>query len=147
SRRRHTSFSRDWSSDVCSSDLGTNMQHAFQIARRLLGRQTGTKQIIMITDGEPTAHITPNGDVFFNYPPVRETVDATLREVARCTRDQIRINTFMLDPTQHLKHVIEKLTEMHRGRAFFTTPETRGDDVLVDYIEERRKLLRGRRAG
>ena len=57
---------------------GTNMQHGFQIARRLLGRQSGTKQIIMITDGEPTAHITPSGDVFFNYPPVRETVDATL---------------------------------------------------------------------
>ena len=125
---------------------GTNMQHGFQIARRLLGRQSGTKQIIMITDGEPTAHITPTGDVFFNYPPVRETVDATLREVARCTRDGIRINTFMLDPTQHLKHFIEKLTEMNRGRAFFTTPETLGDYVLVDFIEEKRKLLRGRRA-
>ena len=125
---------------------GTNMQHGFQIARRLLGRQSGTKQIIMITDGEPTAHITPTGDVFFNYPPVRETVDATLREVAKCTRDGIRINTFMLDPTQHLKHFIEKLTEMNRGRAFFTTPETLGDYVLVDFIEEKRKLLRGRRA-
>src|SRR5690606_25793512 len=63
---------------------GTNMQHGFQIARRLLSRQTGTKQIIMITDGEPTAHLAPSGEVFFHYPPVRETVDATLREVARC---------------------------------------------------------------
>ncbi len=78
---------------------GTNMQHAFQISRRLLARQTGTKQIIMITDGEPTAHITGSGEVYFNYPPVRETVDATLREVVRCTKDGIRINTFMLDPT------------------------------------------------
>ncbi|HEX7168650.1 MAG TPA: hypothetical protein VF230_16840, partial [Acidimicrobiales bacterium] len=60
---------------------GTNMQHAFQISRRLLGRQSGTKQIIMITDGEPTAHITASGEVFFNYPPVHETVEATLREV------------------------------------------------------------------
>ncbi len=125
---------------------GTNMQHGFQIARRLLGRQSGTKQIIMITDGEPTAHIEPNGQVLFNYPPIRATVDATLREVARCTRDDIRINTFMLDPTEHLKHFIEKLTEMNRGRAFFTTPETLGDYVLVDFIEEKRKLLRGRRA-
>jgi uncharacterized protein with von Willebrand factor type A (vWA) domain len=126
---------------------GTNMQHAFQISRRLLSRQTGTKQIIMITDGEPTAHITASGDVFFNYPPVRETVDATLKEVARCTREGIRINTFMLDPTQHLRTFVEKLTEMNRGRAFFTTPETLGDYVLVDFIEQRRKLLRGRRAG
>jgi uncharacterized protein with von Willebrand factor type A (vWA) domain len=124
---------------------GTNMQHAFQISRRLLSRQGGTKQIIMITDGEPTAHITERGDVFFNYPPVRETVDATLREVNRCTRDGIRINTFMLDPTQHLRQFIEKLTELNRGRAFFTTPETLGDYVLVDFIEQKRKLLRGRR--
>jgi uncharacterized protein with von Willebrand factor type A (vWA) domain len=124
---------------------GTNMQHAFQISRRLLSRQSGTKQIIMITDGEPTAHITERGDVFFNYPPVRETVDATLREVNRCTRDGIRINTFMLDPTQHLRQFIEKLTELNRGRAFFTTPETLGDYVLVDFIEQKRKLLHGRR--
>lgn len=126
---------------------GTNMQHAFQISRRLLARQTGTKQIIMITDGEPTAHITSSGDVFFNYPPVRETVDATLREVHRCTREQIRINTFMLDPTPHLRAFVEKLTQMNKGRAFFTTPETLGDYVLVDFIEQRRQLLRGRRAG
>src|SRR4029079_4482747 len=51
---------------------GTNMQHAFVLSRRMLARQTGTKQIIMITDGEPTAHIMSNGEVFFNYPPVRE---------------------------------------------------------------------------
>ncbi|HEY6533811.1 MAG TPA: hypothetical protein VIY72_16000 [Acidimicrobiales bacterium] len=126
---------------------GTNMQHGFQIARRLLARQSGTKQIIMITDGEPTAHITPSGDVYFNYPPVRETVDATLREVNLCTRDGIRINTFMLDPTPHLREFISKLTELNRGRAFFTTPETLGDYVLVDFIEQRRQMVRGRRAG
>jgi uncharacterized protein with von Willebrand factor type A (vWA) domain len=126
---------------------GTNMQHGFQIARRLLSRQSGTKQIIMITDGEPTAHLTSSGDVYFNYPPVRETVDATLREVNLCTRDGIRINTFMLDPTPHLREFIAKLTELNRGRAFFTTPETLGDYVLVDFIEQRRQMVRGRRAG
>ena len=82
---------------------GTNMQHAFQISRRLLSRQTGTKQIIMITDGEPTAHIRPDGEVFFNYPPVQATVDATMREVMHCTKDDIRINTFMLDPDTRLQ--------------------------------------------
>ncbi|MFZ8998897.1 MAG: VWA domain-containing protein, partial [Ilumatobacteraceae bacterium] len=76
---------------------GTNMHHGFTLARQMLARRSGTKQIIMITDGEPTAHITPGGDVYFNYPPVRETVEATLREVVRCTRDGIRINTFVLD--------------------------------------------------
>ncbi len=117
---------------------GTNMQHAFLLSRQMLARESGTKQIIMITDGEPTAHITPSGDVFFNYPPVPETVEATLREVARCTRDNIRINTFMLDANSYLKAFVEKLTKMNGGRAFFTTPETLGDYVLVDFIEHKR---------
>ena len=126
---------------------GTNMQHGLQIARRLLSRQSGTKQIIMITDGEPTAHITPSGEPFFMYPPVQATVDATLREVLLCTRDNIRINTFVLDATPDLQRFIEQMTELNRGRAFFTTPETLGDYVLVDFIENKRQLLRGRRAG
>ena len=125
---------------------GTNMQHGFLLARQLLAKQTGTKQIIMITDGEPTAHITPHGDVFFNYPPVQETVEATLREVVRCTKDNIRINTFMLDANSYLKSFIERLTSINRGRAFFTTPETLGDYVLVDFIEHKKQLARGRQA-
>jgi uncharacterized protein with von Willebrand factor type A (vWA) domain len=125
---------------------GTNMQHGFMLARQLLAKQTGTKQIIMITDGEPTAHITPRGDVFFNYPPVQETVEATLREVVRCTRDGIRINTFMLDANSYLKSFIERLSSINRGRAFFTTPETLGDYVLVDFIEHKKQLARGRTA-
>ena len=124
---------------------GTNMQHGFQLARQLLSRQSGTKQIIMITDGEPTAHINAYGEPEFHYPPVRETVDATLMEVARCTRDGIRINTFMLDPDRSLQHFVEKLTQMNQGRAFFTTPQTLGDYVLVDFIEQKREMLRSRR--
>jgi uncharacterized protein with von Willebrand factor type A (vWA) domain len=122
---------------------GTNMQHGFQLSRRMLARQSGTKQIIMITDGEPTAHIQPGGDVYFNYPPVRETVEATMREVARCTKENIRINTFMLDPNGHLKEFVERLTRFNQGRAFFTTPETLGDYVLVDFIEQKRAMIRG----
>jgi len=124
---------------------GTNMQHGFLLARHMLARQSGTKQIIMITDGEPTAHITASGEPMFHYPPIQETVDATLTEVKRCTKDGIRINTFMLDATPYLRSFIEKLTQMNRGRAFFTTPETLGDYVLVDFIEQRRHLSRGRR--
>jgi uncharacterized protein with von Willebrand factor type A (vWA) domain len=124
---------------------GTNMQHGFQISRRLLSRQPGTKQIIMVTDGEPTAHFEPGmPEPFFSYPPVRETVDATLREVVRCTRDGIRINTFMLDPNGHLRSFVEKLTRLNKGRAFFTSPETLGDYLLVDLIEQKREM---RRAG
>ena len=129
---------------------GTNMQHGFQLARKMLAREHGTKQIIMITDGEPTAHITESGHPVFHYPPTRETVDATLTEVMRATREGIRINTFMLDATAHLQQFIEQLTQLNKGRAFFTTPETLGDYVLVDFLESRRNLSRagrGRRAG
>jgi uncharacterized protein with von Willebrand factor type A (vWA) domain len=125
--------------------FGTNMQHGFMLSRRMLARQSGTKQIIMITDGEPTAHLLPGGDVFFNYPPVRETVEATLGEVARCTREGIRINTFMLDATRYLKEFVEKLTRLNRGRALFTTPETLGDYVLIDFLEHKRAQRGGRR--
>ncbi|MFM1791621.1 MAG: hypothetical protein RLZZ526_1948 [Actinomycetota bacterium] len=124
---------------------GTNMQHGLKLARQMLGRQTGTKQIIMITDGEPTAHITQSGQVFFNYPPVRETLESTLREVVRCTKDNIRINTFVLDATQSLRHFIEQLTQINNGRAFFTDPDNLGSYVLVDFLENRRKMARSGR--
>ena len=123
---------------------GTNMQHGLRLARQLLARQTGTKQIIMITDGEPTAHITQSGDVYFNYPPVRETVELTLREAMRCTKDNITINTFVLDATAPLRHFIEQMAQVNHGRAFFTTPETLGDYVLVDFLENRRRTSRAR---
>ena len=124
---------------------GTNMQHGLKLARQMLGRQTGTKQIIMITDGEPTAHITQSGQVFFNYPPVRETLESTLREVVRCTKDNIRINTFVLDATQSLRHFIEQMTQINNGRAFFTDPDNLGSYVLVDFLENRRKMARSGR--
>jgi uncharacterized protein with von Willebrand factor type A (vWA) domain len=129
---------------------GTNMQHGFMLAREMLSRQSGTKQIIMITDGEPTAHISQSGDVFFSYPPVRETIEATLREVMRATREGIRINTFMLDASRALQSFIEQLTAINHGRAFFTSPENLGEYVLVDFIEHKRQLSRlggVRRAG
>jgi uncharacterized protein with von Willebrand factor type A (vWA) domain len=121
---------------------GTNMQHALILARRMLASRSGTKQIVMITDGEPTAHLMEDGEVFFNYPPVRATVDATLSEVLRCTREGIRLNTFALDATGHLREFVEKITQLNGGRAFFTTPETLGDFVLVDFIEHRRAMGR-----
>ena len=121
---------------------GTNMQHALILARRMLARRQGTKQIIMITDGEPTAHILPGGEPFFNYPPAPETVRVTLDEVVRCTREGITINTFMLDATGYLRTFVEKLTQLNRGRAFYTTPETLGDYVLVDFLEQKRARRR-----
>jgi uncharacterized protein with von Willebrand factor type A (vWA) domain len=121
---------------------GTNMQHALLLSRRMLSRRQGTKQIILITDGEPTAHILPGGEPFFNYPPAPETVRVTLDEVVRATRDGITINTFMLDATGYLRTFVEKMTQLNRGRAFYTTPETLGDYVLVDFLEQKRARRR-----
>jgi uncharacterized protein with von Willebrand factor type A (vWA) domain len=121
---------------------GTNMQHALLLARRMLARQSGTKQVIMITDGEPTAHILPGGEPYFSYPPAPETIQVTLNEVVRATREGIRINTFMLDSREYLRNFVEKITRLNRGRAFFTTPETLGDYVLVDFLDQKRARRR-----
>ena len=131
---------------------GTNMQHGLLLSRRMLAHRPGTKQIIMITDGEPTAHLVPQAggdgyDVFFNYPPVPETVRATLSEVVRCTKAGIMINTFMIDANRSLQGFVEQMTKLNRGRAFFTTPETLGDYVLVDFLENRRSSRHATRRG
>lgn len=124
-------------------EWGTNMQHALLLARRMLSQQGGRKQIIMITDGEPTAHIE-GGEAWFDYPPSPRTIEMTLREVQRCTKDGIRINTFMLEDNFYLREFVERMMKMNRGRAFFTTPETLGDYVLVDFLDQKREQ---RRAG
>ncbi|MDG2427460.1 MAG: hypothetical protein P8M16_03445 [Acidimicrobiales bacterium] len=123
---------------------GTNMQHGFALARKMLAGQSGNRQIIMVTDGEPTAHLTDDGLPLFNYPPTRETVDRTLREVRRCTREDIRINVFMLDATPHLTRFIEQVTRLNGGRAFMTDNRELGNYVLIDFVEHRR-MARSRR--
>ena len=123
--------------------FGTNMQHALLLARTMLCREPGTRQVMMITDGEPTAHLLPGGEPFFSYPPSPETVRATLAEVVRCTAESIRINTFMLDATPHLQAFVERMAKINRGRVFFTTPENLGSYVLVDFLEQKR-AWRGR---
>lgn len=113
---------------------GTNLQHALLMARTMLAKKSGSKQVIVITDGEPTAHIDDAGEVFFHYPAVPETVDRTLLEVARCTREHIVINTFVLGATGSLRSFVERMTRLNRGRAFYTTPDALGDYVLVDFV-------------
>ncbi|MGH9097663.1 MAG: vWA domain-containing protein, partial [Acidimicrobiales bacterium] len=132
---------------------GTNLQHGLILARKMLAHQPGTKQIILVTDGEPTAHIIPYDrgvgyDVYFNYPPVPETLEVTLSEVMHCTKANITINTFLLDPDRALRGFIEQLTRINRGRTFSTSPDELGDYVLVDFLRHKTTLRsRGRRAG
>lgn len=117
---------------------GTNMQHGFLLARRLLARhKSANKQIILITDGEPTAHVE-DGKVHFAYPPTFRTFQETLREVKRCTREGIVINTFMLERSHYLADFVNQMTRVNHGRAFFATPERLGDYVVIDYLRNRR---------
>jgi uncharacterized protein with von Willebrand factor type A (vWA) domain len=118
---------------------GTNMQHGLMLARRLLSRDPGeNKQIIIVSDGEPTAHIENGRPVFF-YPPLPETFYKTLLEVKRCTREHIVINTFMLESNHHLVQFVNQMTKLNRGRAFFISPDRLGDYVLVDYVASKRR--------
>ncbi len=120
-------------------EYGTNLQHGLQVARRILARQrSANREIVVITDGEPTAHIE-RGEVEFNYPPTSRTIRATLREVVRCTKDGITINTFMLERTPALTDFVGLVTELNRGRAFYAEPERLGEYVLVDFVQRRTK--------
>ncbi|XOV87727.1 MAG: VWA domain-containing protein [Pseudomonadota bacterium] len=121
--------------------LGTNMQHALILAEKLLAKhQQGTKQIIMITDGEPTAHLE-EGRPVFAYPPTPATISRTLRAIRSCTTKGITINTFMLDQSYYLKAFVEQMTKINGGRVFYTEPHNLGEYILVDYVQNRRKKL------
>ncbi|CAN5836084.1 VWA domain-containing protein [soil metagenome] len=119
-------------------EYGTNLQHGLLLARQLLARShAANREIVIITDGEPTAHFE-NGQVEFSYPPTSRTLSETLGEVARCTRADITINTFMLERSRALSAFVEQMTRLNRGRAFYATPERLGEYVLVDYVGRRR---------
>jgi len=122
---------------------GTNMQHAFETARTLLSRSRGkNKQILMITDGEPTAHFEAGDPTpHFAYPPTRRTFDETLREVVRCTREGITINTFMLARSNYLVDFVNRMSKINNGRAFYVEPEKLGEFVLIDYVSGKRRRV------
>ncbi len=122
-------------------EYGTNLQHGLLLGRRILERQPSpNKEIVVITDGEPTAHFE-DGQVEFNYPPTRRTIGETLREVQRCTKAGITINTFMLERSRALAEFVAHMTRLNRGRAFYATPERLGEYILVDFVNRRTKRV------
>ena len=122
-------------------EYGTNLQHGLLLARRILAREaSANKEIVVITDGEPTAHFE-GGQVEFSYPPTRRTISETLREVQRCTKEGITINTFMLERSRALAEFVAHMTKLNRGRAFYATPERLGEYVLVDFVGRRSKRV------
>jgi uncharacterized protein with von Willebrand factor type A (vWA) domain len=113
---------------------GTNLQHALELAReKLRGERGRNRQVIVITDGEPTAHIS-HGRAVFEYPTSPETYEATLREVLRCTREGITINTFLLESTPKMRAFIEDLMRINRGKVIAVAPGHLGRYVLRDFM-------------
>jgi len=121
----------------------TNTCEGLRLAQRLLARQRkDMKQIVMITDGKPSALTLPDGRIYKNaYGLDPLVVSETLEEVARCKRSKIMINTFMLASDHGLVQFVHKVSEMCRGKAYFTTPETLGEYLLMDYMNRKSKMI------
>ena len=128
-------------------DPFTNLQDGLRVAQRLIDRNpSSNKQIIVITDGQPTAYFVgeelrvewPSG-VGGTSPRANKE---TLGEVSRVTRKGITINTFMLDDSPELMRFVEAMTKINKGRAFYTTPGQIGEYVMVDYLSRKRRKIR-----
>src|SRR5215469_3607470 len=121
----------------------TNTREGLRLAQRILQRQRkDMKQIVMITDGKPSALTLEEGRIYknaFGLDPL--VVSETLEEVARCKRSNIMINTFMLASDFGLIQFVQKVTSMCRGKAYFTTPDTLGQYLLMDYMSRKTKTI------
>jgi uncharacterized protein with von Willebrand factor type A (vWA) domain len=122
----------------------TNIQHGLQLARQLLaGQDTPNRQVILITDGLPTAHFEGK-DLYMLYPPDARTEEATLREGQLCRREGITINTFLLQSWWQSSEDVQfaqKLSESTSGRVFFTAGKDLDRYVVWDYVKRRREIL------
>jgi uncharacterized protein with von Willebrand factor type A (vWA) domain len=122
----------------------TNIQHALQLSRQHLARQdTPNRQVILITDGLPTAHFE-GSELFLLYPPHRRTEEATLREAEACRREGITINLFLLTGWSQSREDIQfayRLAETARGRVFFTAGRELDRYVVWDYLARRRSII------
>jgi len=121
----------------------TNTREGLRLAQRILSRQKkDMRQIVMITDGKPSALTLEDGRIYKNaYGLDPLVVTQTLEEVAKCKRSGILINTFMLSSDYSLVHFVQKITELCRGKAYFTTPYTLGQYLLMDYVSKKTRNI------
>jgi uncharacterized protein with von Willebrand factor type A (vWA) domain len=116
---------------------GTNLQHALALSRHLMRNERGERQIVVVTDGEPTAHLMDSGEPFFSWPPVRETLERTMAEVLRCTKAAITINIFALDIERSQFPFVEQIARINGGRVFYTSIDELGSYALDDFVRHR----------
>ena len=118
---------------------GTNLQHALKLAGRHLRRHPdGEPVVLVVTDGEPTAHLSPDGGAVFNWPPTRATIEATVAEVDLLTRYGAAINLFMLGEDPGLRRFVDAVARRNGGRVFSPGPDRLGQFVVADYLRARR---------
>jgi uncharacterized protein with von Willebrand factor type A (vWA) domain len=118
---------------------GTNLQHALRIAGRHLRRHPdGEPVVLVVTDGEPTAHLTPEGAATFAYPPLPETIRATVAEVDALTRYGAAINVFMLGEDPGLQRFVDAIARRNGGRVLTPALDRLGQYVVSDYLRSRR---------
>ena len=118
---------------------GTNLQHALLIAGRFLDKHPEHEPVVLIvTDGEPTAHLLRNGDYTFDWPPSPETLAVTMAEADKMTRRGATLNVFMLAQDKGLVEFVEKLAKRNGGRVFAPSDDKLGDYVVSDYLRARR---------
>ena len=118
---------------------GTNLQHALVIAARHLARHPDAEPVVLVvTDGEPTAHLTRSGRALFSWPPLPETLELTLAEVEKMTRRGATINVFMLDDEPRLVNFVQQIAKRNGGRVFSPDPSRLGSYVVSDYLRARR---------
>jgi len=118
-------------------NYGTNLQHALALSRHLLRNERGERQVVVVTDGEPTAHLMASGEPFFSWPPVQETLERTMAEVLRCTKAGITINTFALDIERSQFPFVEQIARVNGGRLFYTDVNDLGTYALDDFVKHR----------
>jgi uncharacterized protein with von Willebrand factor type A (vWA) domain len=118
---------------------GTNLQHALMLASRHLAKHPDAEPVVLVvTDGEPTAHLLSDGSAWFDWPTHPETAAATMAEVERVTRRGATINMFMLDDEPGLVHFVEQIARRNGGRVFSPDPGALGEYVVNDYLRARR---------
>jgi uncharacterized protein with von Willebrand factor type A (vWA) domain len=118
---------------------GTNLQHALRLAGRHLRRHPGAEPVVLVvTDGEPTAHLDPaDGEAYFHWPPLPETIEATIREVDKLTRYGATLNLFMLGDDPGLRRFVDAVARRSKGRMFTPDLDDLGEYVVSDYLRAR----------